>query len=118
LHRGDDIPAIFAALLSSDRRRRGRAVEFLDALIHGFDRSSDEAASLLRLVVDDMPAEQRAERATSLVGAFPDARATLQTLSTDADEVVSSLAARALSSLGPPPPPERAPLGVLQERPA
>jgi ATP:ADP antiporter, AAA family len=118
LHRGDDIPAIFAALLSSDRRRRGRAVEFLDALIHGFDRSSDEAALLLRLVVDDMPPEQRAERAAALVGAFTDARSTLQTLSADADEVVSSLAARALGSLGPPPPAERAPLGVLQERPA
>jgi len=26
LHRGDDIPAIFSALMSSDRRRRGRAV--------------------------------------------------------------------------------------------
>jgi hypothetical protein len=118
LHRGDDIPAIFAALLSSDRRRRGRAVEFLDALIHGFDRSSDEAALLLRLVVDDMPAEQRAERAAPLVGAFPDARATLTTLSGDSDEVVGSLSARALASLGPAPVSERPALGVLQERPA
>ncbi len=118
LHRGDDIPAIFAALLSSDRRRRGRAVEFLDALIHGFDRSSDEAAVLLRLVVDDLPAEQRAERAAPLVGAFPDARSTLQQLVRDSDEVVASLAARALASLGPAPIDRPAPLGALQERPA
>lgn len=117
IHRGDDIPAIFSALTSSDRRRRGRAVEFLDALIRGFDRSSDEAALLLRLVVDDMPPEQRAERAAEQVGAFPDARAALTELSRDSDEIVSSLSQRALSSLGSLPPPAP-PLAVLTERPA
>jgi len=117
LHRGDDIPAIFAALVSSDRRRRGRAVEFLDALIRGFDRSSDSAAFLLRLVVDDLPDELRAERAGELVGVFPDARAALAAMARDADEVVSMLSARALARLGsvPAPPP---PLSVLAERPA
>jgi AAA family ATP:ADP antiporter len=119
LHRGDDIPAIFAALTSGDRRRRGRAVEFLDALIRGFDRSSDEAAVLLRLVVDDLPADQRAARASELVGAFPNAREALNVLSNDSDAVVSSLATRALGSLGPAVAPRAgAPLGVLQERPA
>ncbi len=118
LHRGDDVPAIFAALTSSDRRRRGRAVEFLDALIRGFDRSSDEAALLLRLVVDDMPDEQRAERAAEQVGAFPDARAALTQLSRDQDEIVSSLSSRALSTLGALPPAPPPPLGVLTERPA
>jgi hypothetical protein len=119
MHRGDDIPAIFAALTSGDRRRRGRAVEFLDALIRGLDRSSDEAAMLLRLVVDDLPPEQRAARAADRVGVFPNAREALRLLSEDRDEVVSSLSARALLSLGPPPPsrPE-SPLPVLQERPA
>ncbi|HXK18173.1 MAG TPA: hypothetical protein VNG33_10245, partial [Polyangiaceae bacterium] len=118
LHRGDDIPAIFAALVSSDRRRRGRAVEFLDALIRGLDRSADETAALLRLVVDDLPAELRAERARALVGSFPDARAALSALSRDSDEVVSSLSTRALSSLGSLPPPAGPPLAVLSERPA
>lgn len=117
LHRGDDIPAIFAALLSTDRRRRGRAVEFLDALIRGFDRSSDGAAVLLRLVVDDLPDDLRAERASELVGSFPSARAALTELSRDADEVLSSLSARALSRLGSVPPPAP-PLRVLSERPA
>jgi len=117
LHRGDDIPAIFAALVSSDRRRRGRAVEFLDALIRGLDRSSDGAVFLLRLVVDDLPDELRAERASELVGAFPDARAALDALSRDADEVVSSLATRALSRVGSVPRPAPA-LRVLSERPA
>jgi hypothetical protein len=117
LHRGDDIPAIFAALLSTDRRRRGRAVEFLDALIRGFDRSSDDAAVLLRLVVDDLPDDLRAERASELVGVFPSARAALAELSGDADEVLSSLSARALSRLGSEPPPA-VPLRMLSERPA
>jgi ATP:ADP antiporter, AAA family len=117
LHRGDDIPAIFAALVSSDRRRRGRAVEFLDALIRGFDRSSDEAAVLLRLVVDDLPDDLRAERASERVGEFPNARAALGALSRDPDEVLSSLSARALSRLGSAPPPAP-PLAVLTERPA
>lgn len=117
LHRGDDIPAIFAALTSSDRRRRGRAVEFLDALIRGFDRSSDQAVVLLRLVVDDLPDELRAQRASDLVGAFPDSRTTLSVLSSDADEVVSSLSSRALARLGSLPPPAPA-LSILSERPA
>lgn len=117
LHRGDDIPAIFSALLSRDARRRGRAVEFLDALIRGVDRSSDQAAMLLRLVVDDLPDELRAERAQQLVGKFEDARATLTALSRDSDEIVRSLAARAISSLGSVPPPAPS-LPVLRERPA
>jgi ATP:ADP antiporter, AAA family len=116
LHRGDDIPAIFAALTSRDRRRRGRAVEFLDALIRGFDRSSDEAALLLRLVVDDLPDELRAERAKELVGSFSDARAALGALSSDSDSMVSSLSSRALATLGSVPPPAP-PLAVLTERP-
>ena len=118
LHRGDDIPAIFSALMSSDRRRRGRAVEFLDALIRGFDRSSGDAALLLRLVVDDLPAELRAERARERVGEFRDARAALAALSSDSDEIVRSLSNRALASLGSAPPPAAPMFGVLSERPA
>jgi hypothetical protein len=118
LHRGDDIPAIFSALLSSDRRRRGRAVEFLDALIRGFDRSSGEAAVLLRLVVDDLPPELRAERAAEYVGSFTQARSTLSTLTRDSDAIVSLLSTRALNSLGAPPAPAVPPLAMLSERPA
>jgi ATP:ADP antiporter, AAA family len=117
LHRGDDIPAIFAALTSRDRRRRGRAVEFLDALIRGLDRSSDEVAPILRLVVDDLPDELRAERAAELVGSFPDARGALTALAQDSDGIVSSLSTRALGALGSLPPPAP-PLAVLTERPA
>jgi AAA family ATP:ADP antiporter len=117
LHRGDDIPAIFAALRSRDPRRRGRAVEFLDALIRGFDRASEVAAMLLRLVVEDLPDELRTERARQLVGSFEDARAALSSLAADSDAIVSSLSARALRVLGSAPPPAPA-LPVLRERPA
>ncbi len=116
LHRGDDIPAIFSALTSSDGRRRGRAVEFLDALIRGFDRSSDEAAILLRLIVDDLPPELRAARARERVGAFPDARTALTALARDTDESMRSLSSRALATLGSLAPPAAVPLAVLSER--
>jgi hypothetical protein len=89
----------------------------LDALIRGFDRSSDSAAFLLRLVVDDLPDELRAERAAELVGVFPDARAALGAMARDADEVVSMLSARALARLGSVPAPAPT-LSVLAERPA
>ena len=72
---------------------------------------------LLRLVVDDLPDDLRAERASELVGAFPNARAALAELARDADEVVSSLSSRALARLGSAPPPAP-PLAILTERPA
>jgi hypothetical protein len=90
----------------------------LDALIRGFDRSSDGAALLLRLVVDDLPEQLRAERARELVGAFPDAQSALGALAKDADEVVRSLAERALGRLGSAPPAAGPALTVLSERPA
>jgi DNA-binding transcriptional ArsR family regulator len=114
-HRGDDIPAIFAALESGDRRTRGRAVEFLDALIREFGRSSDEVAELLRLVVDDLLPEDRARRAAAFVGSFDDARVALTRLSEDEDEIVRELASRALDALGSPPSSIGAALPILKE---
>lgn len=115
-HRGDDIPAIFAALESGDRRTRGRAVEFLDALIREFGRSSDEVAELLRLVVDDLTPADRAHRAAPLVGSFDDARAALSRLAEDQDEIVRELASRALDALGVPSSAAASALPVLKER--
>jgi AAA family ATP:ADP antiporter len=101
-HRGDDIPAIFSALDSDDRRMRGRAIEFLDALIREFGRSSDEVAELLRLVVDDLSPAERARRAAEFVGSFPDAHAALSHLSEDEDEIVREISMRAFAGLGAP----------------
>jgi hypothetical protein len=106
VHRGDDIAAIFAALDSGDRHVRGRAVEFLDALIRGFGRASDDVATTLRLVVDDLGAEQRVARSVVLLGSFVGAHAALVQLLNDSDPVVRELVRRADESL---PRPEASP---------
>jgi len=118
MHRGDDIRTIFAALGSTDRRQRGQAIEFLDALIRGLGRSADDAAGLLRLVVDDLPAEERALRASELVGRFASAHDTLEQLAQDPDAILRDLAAHAVLALDRPRQPESLRLLELLERPA
>jgi HEAT repeat protein len=100
VQRGDDIRAIFSALASGDRQRHGRAVEFLDALIRNFGRSSRDVAALLRLALDDMPAAERVRRSAGLIGDFGDARRALRQLSNDSDPTIRDLIGRALDSLG------------------
>jgi AAA family ATP:ADP antiporter len=99
-HRTDDLKTVFAALRSSDRVRRARAVEFLDALVRSFGRASIEAAAVLRLVVDELSPDERVRRATALVETPHDARAGLQLLAEDADQLVSDLARNARHALG------------------
>ena len=118
MQRGDDIRGIFAALSSADRRLHGRAVEFLDALIRNFDRSSGDVAALLRLVVDAMPGAERVRRAAEVIGDFSDARQALTQLSNDHDPTIRDLIRRALESLGPLRPTEAIGLRALVERPA
>jgi hypothetical protein len=118
VHRGDDIRTIFSALSSTDRRQRGQAIEFLDALIRGFGRSADDVAALLRLVVDDLPAAERARRAAELVGVFPNAHDTLELLSRDPDAILRDLATHAVAALDRPRAPESANIMQLLERPA
>ena len=118
VHRGDDIRAIFMALSSPDRRQRGQAIEFLDALIRGVGRSADDVAALLRLIVDDLPAADRAQRAAELVGAFRDAHETLDVLGRDPDAILRNLAIHALQALDRPRVPESVALLQLIERPA
>ncbi|HET7545517.1 MAG TPA: hypothetical protein VFK05_36870, partial [Polyangiaceae bacterium] len=118
IHRGDDIRTIFSALGAADRRQRGQAIEFLDALIRGVGRSADDVASLLRLVVDDLPAEERARRAAERVGAFASPHDTLEQLANDEDTILRDLAAQALLALDRPRMPESLRLLELLERPA
>ena len=118
LHRGDDIRTIFLALSSSDRRQRGQAIEFLDALIRGVGRSADDVATLLRLVVDDLPAVERARRAVELVGEFGSAHDTLEQLARDPDAILRDLAGHAAQALDRPRLPESVSLLQLLERPA
>lgn len=99
-HRTDDLKTVFAALRSSDRVRRARAVEFLDALVRSFGRASIEAAAVLRLVVDELSPDERVRRATALVETPRDARAVLELLAADTDQLVSDLARNAQHALG------------------
>jgi hypothetical protein len=101
VYRDNDIAGIFRALRAGDRRLRGRAIEYLDVLIRDFGRSSVEVAALLRVVVDDLTPEERARRATELVGEVRDARSALTQLSSDPDSIVHELATRALGALAP-----------------
>jgi DNA-binding transcriptional ArsR family regulator len=118
VHRGDDIRTIFSALGSPDRRQRGQAIEFLDALIRGVGRAADDVAELLRLVVDDLPAGERARRASELVGAFSNADDTLELLAHDPDAILRDLAEHAVRTLGRPRASESQSLTQLLERPA
>jgi hypothetical protein len=118
IHRGDDIRAIFAALSAADRRQRGQAIEFLDALIRGVGRSADDVAGLLRLMVDELPPEERARRAAELVGVFSSPHDTLEQLANDEDAILRDLAAQALLALDRPRLPESVRLLELLERPA
>jgi len=118
MHRGDDIRTIFSALRTGDRRQRGQAIEFLDALIRGVGRSADDVAGLLRLVVDDLPAEERARRATELVGVFANAHDTLELLAKDPDSILQDLAAHAVAAVDRPRQQESLRLLELLERPA
>ncbi len=118
VHRADDIRAIFQAVTSTDRRQRGQAIEFLDALIRSIGRSADDVAALLRLAVDDLPAVERARRAAELVGTFGTAHDTLEQLSNDSDSILRDLAIHAVQALDRPRVPESASLLQLVERPA
>jgi hypothetical protein len=99
-HRSDDIKTVFSALRAPERVRRVRAVEFLDALVRSLGRNSVEAAGVLRLVVDELPAAERVRRAAGLVPTPRDARDALELLSEDADRLLSELARHARQALG------------------
>lgn len=99
VHRGNDVPTIFRALRSDDRHQRGRAVEYLDVLIRDISESSNEQATLLRLVVDDLLPDERIRRAADLVGRFDGARAALEALTHDSDGIVRELARKALDKV-------------------
>jgi hypothetical protein len=99
-HRTDDIKSVFAALRSDDRVRRGRAVEFLDALVRSLGRASVEAAGVLRLVIDELPAAERVRRSEPLIESPREARDALERLARDPDPLLSELARHARQSLG------------------
>jgi ATP:ADP antiporter, AAA family len=100
-YKAEDIHRVHAAALSSDKRARANAAEFLDALLVRGDQRTLRA--LLRLVLEDAPVAQRLEEAAAYVGVIPkDADEALIALVEDHDEAVAALAARHAASLGRP----------------
>ena len=100
-HKREDIHRVHNAALSSDRRVRSNAGEFLDTLLA--DRGRSELRELFRLVVDDLSPAERVERSAGYLGAIPhDRDHALAALIEDRDEAVATLASYYALSLGAP----------------
>ncbi len=90
-HRNEDIESVHYAVVRGDKRARSTALEFLDVLAIG-DR---DVKALLRIVVDDLPSDERIRRARGALGAsgaplgHDDA---LKQLIVDKDDLIASLA--------------------------
>ena len=68
-HPREDIHRVYIACLSSDKRARANAGEFLDALLGRRDQQL--LRDLVRLVSDDLPPEDQLTRAARLLGFTP-----------------------------------------------
>jgi len=100
-HKREDIHRVHSAALSSDRRVRSNAGEFLDTLLA--DRGRRELRELFRLVVDDLSPGERVERAAAHLGAVPhDRDHALAALIEDRDEAVATVASYLALSIGAP----------------
>jgi AAA family ATP:ADP antiporter len=83
----EDIHRVHRAVLSNQRETRANAGAFLDALF--WRRDQRLLRSLLRIVADDLPANERVMRATAYLGTFERPRSA----SDDRDPVVQALSA-------------------------
>ncbi|CAN5920745.1 hypothetical protein BH11MYX4_BH11MYX4_23570 [soil metagenome] len=98
-HKREDIHRVHGAALAADRRVRSNAGEFLDTLLAG--RGRGELRDLFRLVVDDLTAAARVDRAAAYVGTIPrDRDHALAALIEDRDEALATLASYLALSLG------------------
>ena len=92
VHPREDLRSVAFALRSKDRKRRAQALEYLDALT--LDGTAPDVRTLLRLVADDLPDDERIFRAQAFV---PDSPTTyhqaLSRLVRDPDDAVASIAA-------------------------
>lgn len=100
-HKREDIHRVHGAALSTDRRVRSNAGEFLDTLLADCGRL--ELRELFRLVVDDLAPAERVERAAAYLGAVPrDRDHALAMLIEDGDEAIATIASYFALSLGAP----------------
>ncbi|HVJ18251.1 MAG TPA: hypothetical protein VM686_22685 [Polyangiaceae bacterium] len=94
--RSDDVASVFSALRASDRHQRARAVEFLDALVRGWERGASDSSSVLRLVVEELSPLERIARAEPFIGVMPDSvEGVLELLSDDPDPMLRAIAVEA-----------------------
>jgi AAA family ATP:ADP antiporter len=68
-HPREEIHRVYLACLSSDRRARANAGEFLDALLRR--RDQQELRELFHLVSDDLPGQEQVRRAAALLDLAP-----------------------------------------------
>jgi hypothetical protein len=92
-HPREDIHRVYLACLSSDRRERANAAEFLDALLRR--RTEQPLRELVRIVSDDLSPRAQVERASKLLGFTPlrTSEEAVQKALADADIKVAALAA-------------------------
>jgi AAA family ATP:ADP antiporter len=90
-HRDEDIHRVHLAALGADKRQRANAAEFLDTLLARRDQR--EMHHALRIVIDDLPEQERVERAAFALPLPPRSRAeAITALIGDADLAVATLA--------------------------
>ncbi len=97
-HRNEDIRGVYAALRRGDKRARGNALEYLDALT----LSVPTIRSLLRVIADELDAAERVRRVSTLLLEPPpaDPSEALRRLIADPDDLLAALAAYAALDLG------------------
>ena len=92
-HKREDIHRVHTAALSSDRRARANAGEFLDTLLSRRDQQALRA--VLRIVIDDATDAERVTRAIAEGRALPGTHdAALAVLVDDRDDALAALASR------------------------
>lgn len=91
-HRQEDLHRVHEAALGDDKRQRGNAAEFLDALLSRPDQRDLRLA--LRIVLDDLPAHERVSRAAFALPKAPPANhaEAIAELIGDADLMIATLA--------------------------
>jgi AAA family ATP:ADP antiporter len=99
-HPKEDIHRVYIACLSSDRRARSNASEFLDALLRRHDQ--EPLREIVRLVSDDLPPREQVARAARLLGYTPpkDREEAFRAAIADPDIKLASLAALHAVAMG------------------
>jgi hypothetical protein len=94
-HRREDVESVYQALQSPERRTRADALEFLDALtVAGSAGMAAGNRGLLRLVVDDLPPDERVARAAAFIPPPPlNPDEAIRALLEDEDAALAALAA-------------------------